>query len=157
MYTALSFGIVADGTPTTVPLDIRVRETQVVMPLMVAYIWEGTFDNVSGRQWSACISRNMLHRADPPSDVAMFEGGPVFFGLAKVRQHFVTSGFKNNVGRVEVNLRGVMVAGDLTMCYHQAAGNASRFRAEFYYDVVEVGRLQKAVAIWRTEVKQQRN
>lgn len=157
-YSVVTFGTVPDNSEVTQPLDIRVRESQAIRPRMIAYIWQANQDNTGGRTITWAISRSMIHRSQPPSAVDMFEGGPVFFGLFVQRQQNLTSvGTQLRIGRHEVDLRGIQVAGDLTVCLSWIGGNPTIAKAEFFYEVVEVGKVAKAAMVWRTETKEQPN
>lgn len=156
-YIAVAFGSVANGAAIGKPLDIHVREREIVMPLKVAYVWTPMLTGAA-RTLQFAISRAVQHRSDPPSGNEMIDGGSVFFGVGVVFKHTETQvGVELVTNRVEFDLRGVKVAGDLTVCVDSNAGQALRFRCEFFYEILEVSKLAKAVAMWRRETKEQPN
>lgn len=153
MYTAIVFGSVPSAGLRSEPLDIRVRESEVVLPLKMAYV-VGVMNAAAARNIDFVISRSRLHRTDPPSATQMFNGGPVFFGHQRIQLVVTTQvGMTLNNQRYEVDLRGITVAGDLTVCVDQSGGVNVRIRCEFYYEIASVDRAAKAMAIWRGEVR----
>lgn len=153
MFTAIVFGKVPSAGLRAEPLDIRVRESEVVMPLKMAYVVGPMFANAA-HNIDFVISRSRLHRTDPPSGIQMFNGGPVFFGHLRIQQVVTTQvGMTLNSQRYEVDLRGIVVAGDLTVCVDQSGGVDLRVRCEFYYEIASVNRAAKAMAIWRGEMR----
>lgn len=157
MYQAASFGVVADGAQRTLPIDIRQRDEQIVAPLKVAYIIS-LLAVGAARAVTWGLSRSTGHRADPPSLTEIIGGGAGFFGVVQLALHW-ESGVGNTPFnyRLEADLRGVLVADDLTVCIANDAGVAILARAEFYYDIQPISRVDKAAAIWRRETREQPN
>lgn len=155
MYTSVPFGTVATGAQVARPLAIRVRRREVVRPLKIAYIYVPNPAVSADRTIAFAISRRILHLSQPPTQAEMLASGPVFFGVVNVRLNFATAaGFETTLGRVEVDLRGIEVAGELVVCCDQALGGNAQVKAEFFYDIAEVGVVAKATAVWRTEVEE---
>lgn len=155
MYTVINFGIVGSSGLASQPLDIRVRENEVVMPLRIAYVISVVSPG-GVRDIDLVVSRSRLHRTDPPTGTQMFNGGLVFFGHIRISQLREASALGLTAQalslRFEMNLRGVVVAGDLTVCVDNGQNVALRIRCEFFYEIAPVSRAAKAMAIWRREV-----